>query len=64
MELLGEKEGNNRGFVSRLISSIYVIMYVLCCLSFDVSIVTPFNDSKIYSELSRIKGVTGNVIAE
>jgi hypothetical protein len=64
MELFVEEEGDNRGFLSRLISSIYLIMYVLCCLSFDVSIVTPLNDSKVYTELSRIKGVTGNVIAE
>jgi hypothetical protein len=39
-------------------------MYVLCCLSFDVSIVTPLNDSRVYTEMPRIKGVTGNVIAE
>ncbi len=64
MELVIEEEGNNRGLVSRLVSTIYLIMYVICCLSFDVSIVTPLNDSRVYSELSRIKGVTGNVIAE
>ncbi len=64
MELFGEEGGVNRGFLSRLVSSIYLIMYVLCCLSFDVSIVTPLNDSKVYTELSRIKGGTGNVIAE
>lgn len=64
MELVIEEKGNNRGLVSRLVSTIYLIMYVICCLSFDVSIVTPLNDSRVYSELSRIKGVTGNVIAE
>jgi hypothetical protein len=41
-----------------------MIMYVLCCLSFDVSVVNPLNDSRIYSELSRIRGVTGNIAAE
>lgn len=64
MELFGEEEGDNRGFLSRLVSTIYLVMYVLCCLSFDVSIVTPLNDSRVYTEMSRIKGVTGNVIAE
>ena len=63
MELLKE-EGSERGFVSRLASTVYMIMYVLCCLSFDVSVVNPLNDSRIYSELSRIRGVTGNVAAE
>jgi len=62
MELVVEEK--KRGFVSRLISTIHLIMYVICCLSFDVSIVTPLNDSKIYSELSRIRGVTGNIVAE
>ena len=64
MELFIEEEGNNRGFLSRLVSAIYLAMYVICCLSFDVSIVTPLNDSRVYTELSRIEGVTGNVIAE
>jgi hypothetical protein len=64
MELLGEEEEISRGFLSRLVSTIYLVMYVLCCLSFDVSIVTPLNDSSVYSELSKIKGLTGNVIAE
>jgi len=64
MGLFGDEEGNKRGLVSRLVSAIYLVMYVLCCLSFDVSIVTPLNDASVYSELSRIKGVTGNVIAE
>ena len=64
MGLFGDEEVNNRGFLSRLVSTIYLVMYVLCCLSFDVSIVTPLNDSRMYSELSRIRGVTGNVIAE
>ena len=64
MGLFGDEEVNNRGFLSRLVSTIYLVMYVLCCLSFDVSIVTPLNDSRVYSELSRIRGVTGNVIAE
>ncbi len=64
MEIFGEGEGNRRGLVSRLVSTIYLVMYVLCCLSFDVSIVTPLNDSRVYSELSRIKGITGNVLAE
>ena len=64
MELVIEEEGNKRGFVSRLVSTIYLIMYVICCLSFDVSIVTPLNDHRVYSELTRIKGVTGNVIEE
>ncbi len=64
MELFVEEEGNNRGFLYRLVSAIYLVMYVLCCLSFDVSIVTPLNDSRVYTEMSRIKGVTGNVIAE
>ena len=64
MELVVEEEVSNRGFVSRLVSTIYLIMYVICCLSFDVSIVTPLNSSRVYSELSRIKGVTGNIIAE
>ena len=62
MELVVEEE--KRGFLSRLISTIYLAMYVICCLSFDVSIVTPLNDSRVYSELSRIRGVTGNVVAE
>ena len=64
MEIFGEGEGNRRGLVSRLVSTIYLVMYVLCCLSFDVSIVTPVNDARVYSELSRIKGITGNVLAE
>lgn len=64
MELFREEEGNNRGFLSRLVSAIYLAMYVICCLSFDVSIVTPLNDARVYTELSRIEGVTGNVIAE
>ena len=64
MEIFGEGEGNRRGIVSRLVSAIYLVMYVLCCLSFDVSIVTPLNDSRVYSEMSRIKGITGNVLAE
>jgi hypothetical protein len=64
MEIFGEGEGNRRGIVSRLVSTIYLVMYVLCCLSFDVSIVTPLNDARVYSELSRIKGITGNVLAE
>ncbi len=64
MEIFGEGEGNRRGLVSRLVSTIYLVMYVLCCLSFDVSIVTPLNDARAYSELSRIKGITGNVLAE
>ena len=64
MELFVEEEGNNRGFLYRLVSAVYLVMYVLCCLSFDVSIVTPLNDSRVYTEMSRIKGVTGNVIAE
>ncbi|MBC8223163.1 hypothetical protein H8E65_01130 [Candidatus Bathyarchaeota archaeon] len=64
MELFGEGKGNRRGLVSRLVSTIYLVMYVICCLSFDVSIVTPLSDSKVYSEMSRIKGITGNVIAE
>ena len=64
MELFVEEEGNNRGFLYRLVSAVYLVMYVLCCLSFDVSIVTPLNDSRVYAEMSRIKGVTGNVIAE
>ena len=64
MELFVEEEGDNRGFLYRLVSAIYLVMYVLCCLSFDVSIVTPLNDSRVYTEMSRIKGVTGNVIAE
>jgi hypothetical protein len=64
MELFGEEKGNNRGFLYRLVSAIYLVMYVLCCLSFDVSIVTPLNDSRVYTEMPRIKGVTGNVIAE
>jgi hypothetical protein len=64
MELMGEEEEINRGFLSRLVSTIYLVMYVLCCLSFDVSIVTPLNDSRVYSELSKIKGLTGNVIVE
>lgn len=62
MELVVEEE--KRGFLSRLISTIYLAMYVLCCLSFDVSIVTPLNDSRVYAELSRIRGLTGNVVAE
>ena len=64
MEIFGEGEGNRRGLVSRLVSTIYLVMYVLCCLSFDVSIVTPLNDARVYSDLSRIKGITGNVLAE
>ncbi len=64
MELYGEEERNNRGFLYRMVSAIYLVMYVLCCLSFDVSIVTPLNDSRVYTEMSKIKGVTGNVIAE
>jgi len=64
MGLLGDEGGDNRGLLSRLVSTIYLIMYVICCLSFDVSIVTPLNDSKVYSELSKIQGVTGNVIAD
>ncbi len=64
MELYGEEEGNNRGFLTRLVSAIYLVMYVLCCLSFDVSIVTPLNDSRVFTEMSMIKGVTGNVIVE
>jgi hypothetical protein len=64
MELFGDEGKDNRGFISRLVSTIYLVMYVLCCLSFDVSIVTPLNDARVYSELSRIKGVTGNVISE
>ena len=64
MEIFGEGEGKGRGLVSRLVSTIYLVMYVLCCLSFDVSIITPLNDSKVYSEMSRIKGITGNVLAE
>jgi hypothetical protein len=64
IELLGDEEVNNRGFLSRLVSTIYLVMYVLCCLSFDVSIVTPLNDSRVYSELSMKRGVTGNVTAE
>lgn len=47
-----------------MISTIYLAMYVICCLSFDVSIVTPLNDSRVYAELSRIRGLTGNVVAE
>ncbi len=62
MERVVEEE--KRGFLSRLISTIYLAMYVICCLSFDVSIVTPLNDSRVYSELSRIRGVTGNIVAE
>jgi hypothetical protein len=62
MELVVKEE--KRGFLSKLISTIYLAMYVICCLSFDVSIVTPLNDSRVYSELSRIRGVTGNVVAE
>ena len=64
MELFVEEEGDNRGFLYRLVSAIYLVMYVLCCLSFDVSIVTPLNDSRVFTEMSRIKGVTGNVIVE
>ena len=64
MELYRGEEGNNRGLLSRLVSAIYLAMYVICCLSFDVSIVTPLNNSRVYTELSRIRGVTGNVIAE
>ena len=64
MELFGDEERDNRGFISRLVSTIYMVMYVLCCLSFDVSIVTPLNDSRVHSELSRIRGLTKNVIAE
>ncbi len=64
MEIFGEGERNRRGLVSRLVSTIYLVMYVLCCLSFDVSIVTPLNDARVYSELSRIKGITGNVLTE
>lgn len=62
MELVVEEE--KRGFLSRLISTIYLAMYVICCLSFDVSIVTPLNDSRVYAELSRIRRLTGNVVAE
>ncbi len=62
LELVVEEE--KRGFLSRLISTIYLAMYVICCLSFDVSIVTPLNDSKVYTELFRIRGLTGNVVAE
>jgi hypothetical protein len=29
-----------------------------------VSIVTPLNGSEVYSELSMIRGLTGNVVAE
>lgn len=47
-----------------MISTIYLAMYVICCLSFDVSIVTPLNDSRVYAELSRIRRVTDNVVAE
>ena len=64
MELFGDKEENNRVFISRLVSTVYLVMYMLCCLSFDVSIVTPLNDSRVHSELSRIRGLTKNVIAE
>jgi hypothetical protein len=64
MEIFGEEEGNRRGLVSRLVSTIYLVMYVLCCLSFDVSIITPLNDSRVYSKMSRIKGITGNILAE
>lgn len=64
MELEIKEEGNDRGLISRLVSAIYLVMYVICCLSFDVSIVTPLNDSKVFSEMSRIKGLTGNVVAE
>ena len=64
MEIFGEGEGKGRGLVSRLVSTIYLVMYVLCCLSFDVSIVTPLNDARVYSEMSRIKGITENVLAE
>ena len=59
MELIREEEASNRGFVSKLVSTIYLIMYVICCLSFDVSIATPLNDSRIFSELSKIREVTG-----
>lgn len=64
MELVREEEGINRGLISRVISAIYLAMYVICCLSFDVSIVTPLNGSEVYSELSKIRGLTGNVVAE
>jgi len=64
MEIFGEGERNRRGLVSRLVSTIYLVMYVLCCLSFDVSIITPLNDFRVYSKMSRIKGITGNVLAE
>jgi len=64
MELVIEEEGNDRGLISRLVSAIYLVMYVICCLSFDVSIVTPLNDARVFSEMSRIKGLTGNVVAE
>ena len=64
MELIREEEGINRGLISRVISAIYLAMYVICCLSFDVSIVTPLNGSEVYSELSKIRGLTGNVVAE
>lgn len=64
MDAVGEEEENNPGFLSRLISSIHLIIDVLYVLSFNVSIVTPLNNSKIYTELSKIKGGTGNVIAE
>jgi hypothetical protein len=64
LELVREEEGINRGLISRVISAIYLAMYVICCLSFDVSIVTPLNGSEVYSELSKIRGLTGNVVAE
>ena len=64
MELFGEGEGSRRGFVSRLVFAIYLVMYVICCLSFDVSIVTQLNNARVYSEMSRIRGLTGNVVAE
>ena len=64
MELVREEEGVNRGLISRVISAIYLAMYVICCLSFNVSIVTPLNGSEVYSERSKIRGLPGNVVAE
>ena len=64
MDLFEEEKENRPGFLSRLASTIYLIINVICCLSFDVSIVTPLNDSKVFMDLSRFKGVNGNVIAE
>ena len=63
MKLVGKK-GNEQGLVSRIKSTLYLIMYVLCILSFDVSVVTPLNNSSLYSELSRLRGLTTNVSAE